>query len=135
MKHGRHSSEYDKVRRAAGLDRPRYQPPAPEFPDDDAPPPPVFDDDFRARMADHAEQEKVRLAEAKAAADALTHRSNSRVKWSEYDRAGVEPPQLDENGEPRYSLSFLLKMGWRVERVGDRNVLTNPQQRKVPDAR
>lgn len=116
MKQDRHAAEYDKVRRRAGMARP----PA-EFPDDTPDPARVAaaHQDFKDRMAEGAEHDLRRAAESKARVDELQHRANLSVLLTEYARAGVEPPYAKENGEPKFSLGFLLRIGWTIAEFPD----------------
>lgn len=120
MKRDRFESEYERVRRMAGLA-------APEFPEVNAHgqharevgEPRPLDDGFRERMAETARIDAEAAAKRRIHADALTARSNELVRLAEYARAGVAPRQ-------GVSLSLLLNLGWRIERVGDENVLVAP---------
>lgn len=126
MKRSRFDSDYERVRRK----------PPPEFPD-------AGDDDlfareraeriaashadFRDRMAKLAEIEKKQEEERKIRADANTRRSNRLALIHEYERAGVAPPLVNEDGTPSCSLSLLLQLGWSIERFGDSLTLVKPR--------
>lgn len=126
MKHGRHASEYEKVRRAAGMARPKF-----DIDDDDLAAATAkrieeFNDDFRQRMAKLSEHEHEQAARRKAEADALSSRANVSAMLKEYQQHGVEPPFTKPDGSPKFSLGFLLKIGWDIMRVGEKNVLVSP---------
>lgn len=118
MKRDRFESEYERVRRQAGLAPPEFPETSPRRGEVGEPIP--VDDDFRERMAETARLDAEKAAERKVHADALTARSNERVRLAEYARAGVDPLPGG------VSLSLALQMGWRIEQVGDRNVLVAP---------
>lgn len=88
------------------------------------------DKDRRDRMVVDAQAsmraEAARAKEAKARVDATTRRANESYLRFEYSKAGVDPPFVDGRGVPTVSLSFLLKIGWRVERMGRDAVLVRP---------
>lgn len=134
MKHGRHASDYDKVRKTAGFANPKYQAPAPEFPEDAAADErsasrarvQEMDDDFKARMKSLSAQEIAQQEARKKEADALTARANLSVMSTEYRNARVVPPYTDANGHPKFSLHFLFRMGWSIQMVGSENVLVSP---------
>jgi hypothetical protein len=67
----------------------------------------------RAAEADRRGHDEVMARVAKKSAE--FHR---RHLLAEYRLAGVAPPETDENGTPKTSLSMLLNLGWRVEEVG-----------------
>lgn len=130
MKRGRFDADYDRVRR---------KPPPPEFPENDD----LFErdraervaaahEDFKNRMAELEAIEAKIAAERKVRADANTRRSNLLVMMQEYQRAGVKPPFVNEDGTPRCSLSLLLQLGWSIERIGD-SVATLLKPRLVDD--
>ena len=75
----------------------------------------------KARIAKELEDK----AEAKRLAQAIefTQRSNERYLRREYEIAGVQPQHVDDKGNPTVSLSMLLRLGWRIETIGDENVL------------
>lgn len=134
MKHGRHASDYDKVRKSAGFAAPRYQAPAPEFPEPDATAERSesrarvqgMDDDFKARMTTLSEHETAQQEARKKEADVRTARANLSVMTAEYRNARVVPPFTDANGHPKFSLHFLFRMGWSIQMVGSENVLVSP---------
>lgn len=121
MKRGRHDSEYDKIRRAAGYVKPRH-----EFPDDEeeraaAARVEELNQDFKDRMAE------LRNAETAQEAERLRKHAERRasvdraIMLDEYKRLDLTPP------EPLCSLGLLLQMGWKIEPGADgRNVLTRP---------
>lgn len=126
MKRDRYESDYERVRRQAGLARS-------EFPEPDTSPrqgevgePQPIDDGFRDRMAELARLDAEKAAERKIHADALTLRANELVRLKEYQRAGVDPMPGG------ISLSLALQMGWKIEQVGDRNVLVQPGRVAAP---
>jgi hypothetical protein len=121
MKRTLYDSEYDRIRKAAGLARPQYE--FDEFEGREAPPSFRVDelnDDFKQRMAERSEHEKQKEAAAKANHDAWHKGVNDRMIRREYESLGITPP------EPLVSLSMLRKIGWTIEQIGDRNVLMRP---------
>lgn len=86
----------------------------------------------RKRILEEAERfEKIEAAaeaERRAKATARAMETNRRQTIAEYQAAGVEPPNVDENGRPTVSLSLLLSFGWTIEQIGDRNVLVKPER-------
>lgn len=127
MKRGRFDTDYDRVAR-------RPPPKAEEFPENND----LFEreraervaaahEDFRQRMAELGEIERRMEAERKARADANTRRSNAMALLHEYERAGVAPPLVNEDGTPSCSLSLLLQFGWSIERFGDTLTLVKPR--------
>jgi hypothetical protein len=116
MKRSLYDSEYERVRRQAGMTQPEF----PEPREVEIGTPRVLDEDFRQRMAVNAEHEAKKAAERKVHADALSMRANELVRLKEYERAGVDPLPGG------VSLALALHMGWKIEQVGDRNVLVAP---------
>lgn len=93
----------------------------------------------RQRMITEGEkalaEERAEEAKRAAKATARTLDNNRRQLLAEYERAGVEPPFVDENGKPTMSLSMLLRLGWSIkqisiEHVGDERVLLKPAQQQ-----
>jgi hypothetical protein len=130
MKRDRYASDYEQVRRQAGLGRPQM-----EFPDDPAPVNlgriDAAHDDFKQRMAALAEHDAAAAAERKRKADDLTKRANGTVALAEYRAAGVESPSVDGDGAPRVSLSLLLSIGWTVEDVDGARELVAPRAKST----
>jgi hypothetical protein len=123
MKRGQHDSEYDRVRKRAGYDKPIY-----DFPDDQRAAETAqrvneMFEDFRARIEEANAYERQKSDEQKARAVELSMRANRLCMLNEYRAAGVDPPRIDEHGFPAFSLSLAFLMGWRIEHIGDRNVL------------
>ena len=114
MKRSLYDSEYERVRREAGLKNGGHL--RPEFPEDDDPAPPraattaiVHDPEFKERMAASAAQEAERRAQAKAEGDRYSREVNARMARREYEVLGLTPP------EPFVSLALLKSLGWKVE--------------------
>lgn len=131
MKRSLYDAEYDKVRREAdvkltpnqrankwpGFDQ------SPEFPEPGKPPVDLArvdraHADFKARMSALEASHAKAAAEASARSTTHTLASNKLVMVREYQQCGVSPPFVDDKGLPRYSLAFLLKMGWTIEELG-----------------
>lgn len=100
---------------------------------DDVVPPDLFAKQRREDMLRKAEQlraaEERAAAEAKARVDATSRRANESFLLAEYERAGVAPPIIDENGMPTVSLSMLLWQGWQIEQAGDERTMVRPAAR------
>ena len=121
MKRSLYNSEYERVRREAGLDRA-------EFPEFAAAPPPIDEarvkdahEDFKQRMVELDTWETKRAAEAAARADAFTRHNNERVRLAEFARASLAPPAGTQT-----SLELLLWMGWKIEEADGQRVLVRP---------
>lgn len=128
MKSDRYAGDYNQVRRAAGLAQP-------EFPDDlpSSKPrfqPDTFDADFHKRMGDRLAHEAAESMVRKQNADRLTQEANKSALLGEYAKAQVDPPFVKEDGTPKFSLSFLFRMGWSIQFEGSRNVLVGPIEAK-----
>jgi hypothetical protein len=120
VKRTRYDSEYDRVRREAGFDKPQY-----EFPEEQEEVESVgrvrqMQQDFaeRAEAMRAAEAEKSRQMSAEL--DARRAEFSDRVIRREYAALGIVPPT------PLVSLSLLRLMGWSVEQIGDEFVLVKP---------
>lgn len=125
MKHGRHDSEYDRVRRGAGYDRPKL-----EFPDekDEIDLQARIDaglSDFRKRMADLEQQDAERSAQMARRAAESSAEINRRMILRDYERQGLQRPE-----GTLVSLPLLMKLGWRIEEIDGKNVLVKPNQQK-----
>jgi hypothetical protein len=127
VKRSLYDSEYERIRREAGM---RDSRPQPEFLDEEelkleeqrtAARVNEINDDFRARMAALGEAERQKIAAAQASLDAWRKEFNERVIKREYTQLGLMPP------EPLVSLSLLRKLGWTVQFVGDETVLVRPE--------
>lgn len=121
MKGDRFASDYEQVRRQAGLQQPRFDL-------DDEPDPAEVAARVAAKLADFHERMNQRLAneteqaaKRKAEAAALTARANEAMRLAEFEAAGVECP-----AGMKVSLGLLLQVGWRVDNLSGRNVLTRP---------
>lgn len=121
MKRTRYDSEYERVRRSAGLPYATYD--LPEEPDASGQMAPDRVEaalgDFKQRMGALEAQDAAAAAERKAKADALTARANATVLIHEYAAQGIHPPLTDGRGVPTVSLAMLLQIGWTIQRVGD----------------
>lgn len=100
---------------------------------DDVIPPDLFAkqrrEDMLREAAQREEAEKRAAAESKARVDATTRRANESFLLAEYERSGVSPPIVGENGLPTVSLSMLLWQGWRIEQIGEERTLVRPAAR------
>jgi hypothetical protein len=127
MKYGRHDSEYDKIRQRAGYARPRY-----EF--DEIDPNGMFEServeaaraDFHQRMAELDAFEAKKKEESEKRHAEFRLRVDRAIMLAEYQRFGLTP--MSDNP---CSLSLLLKLGWTIEQVGDKNVLVRPPLQKT----
>jgi hypothetical protein len=129
MRRTRYDAEYERVRREAGL-------PPPEFPCEPEPRQPAAPidlgrvdaahADFKARMAALSDHERAAAAVRKVEADALSKRANLSVLVTEFARAGVRPPCVNQAGEPTVSLPTLLWLGWTIADRDDGKVLVRP---------
>lgn len=133
MKRTRYDSEYERVRREAGIGGGAL----PEFPEAEEPDAhgqkdsdrvARAHDDFKKRMGAVGAQDAAGAAERKARADDLTARANASVLILEYAAQRVRPPLTDGHGVPTVSLPMLLQLGWTIQRVGDGlGVLLRPE--------
>lgn len=121
MKRDRYASDYEQVRRQAGVGRPQM-----EFPEEPAPVNlgriDAVHDDFKQRMAALAEHDAEAAAKRKAAADELSKRANESIRLMEFARAGVQPPT-----GMKVSLPLLLSIGWKIEVVDGVRELVAPR--------
>jgi hypothetical protein len=125
MKRTRYDSEYERVRREAGVG---------QFPEPIDFSKPVdlgrveaAHDDFKERMAAFAARDAEEAAKRKASADELSRRANASALAGEYRTFGLAPPLAGGDGAPRVSLSMLLSIGWTIAKVeGAGNVLVRP---------
>ena len=127
MKRSLFDAEYEKVRRRTAA-RPR-----PEFPEagiDFEQPDRVEAArlDFHRRMEALRAHEAVIDAERKALAADTTARANRLLLLTEYERAGVRPPYVNDDNVPTISLSLLLQRGWKIEEVNGERTLIQPPQ-------
>jgi hypothetical protein len=122
MKRSLYDSEYERVRREAGLDRPEFAEPE-ESPPVDIARIEAAHDDFKGRMAAFDVHETQRRAEAKAEADRYTREINERGRLAEFAHAGVAPPV-----GVQASLELLLWIGWTIEEADGQKVLIRPKQ-------
>lgn len=109
MKRTLYDSEYDRVRRKAGFDKPRY-----EFPDEQEERESEarveeMSADFRRRMAAVAAEEARVTGERLAAQNKRTSEYSAIVIRREYAALGLTPP------EPLVSLALLRRLGWTLE--------------------
>jgi hypothetical protein len=131
MKHDRLTSEYDRVRKAAGLAKPVY-----EFPEEAQPAQidharvEAAHADFKSRMAEREAHEEKQRAETKKRVDELQVRANRSTMMREYQAAGVDPPYVDAEGNPKFSIGFLRKIGWAVVVMDGHNVMVSPVGRE-----
>jgi hypothetical protein len=115
LKRGLHDSEYERVRRKAGMDRP-------EFPEDE----PDRDGRLAAdRVAEKAREtmailidrqnqdENERRAKAAADMDGVRRRTNERLMRESWKRYGLEQPS------PQASLELYISIGWRLEHTAE----------------
>lgn len=130
MKRDRFASDYERVRRQAGL-------PGPEFPLDgkedahvDLARVDAAHEDFKARMSAYTEHDSEQARKRAAEATALTLRANESLRLAEFARAGVEPPVGCTS-----SLGLLLQIGWTIGRNGDGRVLLRPALKPEPQRR
>lgn len=108
MRRDLYTSEYERVRRRAGLGRT-------EFFDPDEPPTPAeraaveaMRADAAARLQEDALAAVERRAAAQASLDALRRRTNERLMRAGWERYGLAPP------DPLCSLELMLSVGWRL---------------------
>ena len=116
MKRSLYDSEYEKVRREAGLkNNGRLRP---EFPDDFDPIAPplrampadiVHDEEFKQRMDARSAHETEQAAKRRVESERYTREVNARMARREYEVLGLTPP------EPFVSLALLKSLGWKVE--------------------
>jgi hypothetical protein len=133
MKRALYDSEYERVRQKSALGR---KPQAQEFPDDDEPVDraavaervATSNAEFREEMAKLSEHERARAAEAKQRADEFSHRASTSIMVQEYQRRGLTPPFTNPDGTPKFSLAFLLKLGWSIETFGGSSTLVKPER-------
>jgi hypothetical protein len=117
VKRSLYDSEYDRVRREAGMkNNGRLRP---EFPEDEETEAPraarteiVHDQEFKDRMAAAAVHQAERRAKDKAEGDRYSREMNERIARREYEVLGLTPP------DPLISLALLKSLGWRVEHFG-----------------
>jgi hypothetical protein len=138
MKRTRYDSEYERVRRDAGLGAAQLD--LPEEPDANGQMAPDRVEaalgDFKQRMGALEAQDAAAAAERKAKADDLTARANASVLIHEYAAQGVRPPLTDGHGVPTVSLAMLLQLGWTIQRVGEGlGVLLRPEPKPEPPPR
>jgi hypothetical protein len=123
MKRSLFDSEYDRVRRDAGLARPRYE--RPEFPDEaaEAQAERVAAGlaDFHARMAELKAAEQQHVVDVDRKHNERRAMIDERMRLREFTDLGLTPPEGS-----KCSLGLLLQIGWRVEQVGDKAILTRP---------
>lgn len=125
MKRDRFESDYERVRREAGLARRDFdEPGGPTLAERIE----IAHENFKERMAEVDKVDTEQAARRSAEAAAHSARWNARIRLQEYHRAGVKPPKVDFDGNPEHSLPLMLSLGWRVARVGDQNVLVAPGQ-------
>lgn len=134
MKRGLHDNEYMRVRQKAGwTNRPV---PQTDFPDAEevmineqerAERIAAINADFKQRMAALDADNHKREVEMKSRVDAFSALCTVRAKMNEYEAHDVAPPFTEEDGSPKYSLSFLLMMGWTIETIGAERVLVRPK--------
>jgi hypothetical protein len=110
MKRSRFDSEYDQVRRAAGLGRPEFPEAKEEQLSEDRVA--AANADFRMRMNELEKAESALAAEKRVRFDQLRKEYNLRMIRRQYENLKITPP------EPLVSLSLLLQLGWRIEEVG-----------------
>ena len=121
MKRSLFDSEYERVRRQAGLNQPRLEF---DMDDPDVNGERVADrvtrahEDFKQRMAELDAVNVKQAAERKVAADQRSMEANRIQLLGEYEAAGVYPPFTDDSGKPTISLSLLKRLGWRIESFG-----------------
>lgn len=117
MKRDRLASDYERIRRDAGLRSRDFQPP----PQAERNRVEEINDDFRARMEALNEAQAEAARRRKAEADILTVRANDAARLREFAAAGLEPPIGFST-----SLSLLLQIGWKIVEVDGRKVLMRP---------
>lgn len=131
MKRDRFTSEYDRIREEAGYSRLHVKT---EFPES------TIDENGRTvedrvemmrldvhekmNLANLSEQEKVKREQSRRRHEAFRAKIDRQIMLDEYAALGIEPP------EPLHSLKFMLFVGWRVDNLGGKNVLTRagPEQ-------
>lgn len=126
MKRSLYDTEYERVRREAGLDRAEFPEPAAASPPIDEVRVKAAHEDFKQRMAELDAWETKRAAEAAARTDAFTRHNNERVRLAEFARASLVPPVGTQT-----SLELLLWMGWKIEEADGQRVLVRPGKRKT----
>ena len=136
MKRGKFYSEYDRVRKTANYAKPQY-----EFDEEPAPNQnrvQAAHDDFKERMAAFNAADAAAAAAGRARATALSQRANLSVLTTEFARAGVTPPCVNDAGDPTVSLPMLLWLGWTIVETEDGRFLQRPapdRSRTAPHAR
>lgn len=78
--------------------------------------------DHAALLKYEAEQIAIRQKSARQ----LSMRANASIMLLEYQRSGVEPLAVNDDGVPLVSLALLRWQGWTIEHDGLRNVLVAP---------
>ena len=129
MKRDRFASDYEQVRRHAGLPRAEFDFQEPEAKPDIARVQAAHAD-FKERMAQLTAIEVEQAARRKAQADELSMRANESVRVTEFAQAGVEPPD-----GMRVSLPLLLSIGWTIVEIDGARKLVRPQDKPKPRAR
>lgn len=117
MKRDRFASDYESIRRRAGLSQP-------EFPLDEdvaAAPMQTISEDFKRRLATGAAADAEATAKRKIEADAFTARANETARLRQFAIAGVSPPPGS-----KVSLSLLLSIGWTIHQHNGERVLVGP---------
>lgn len=123
MKRDRFESEYERIRREAGMAR------RPEFPEEEQPDASgrlrqeriaASLDDFHRRMTALNDAERVQTEQREAEMDAWRAVWRERFIRREYEVRGLTPP------EPPEALGLLLQLGWRVEQSTEGPVLVRP---------
>lgn len=124
---GLYDAEYDRVREAAGYSRLHVKTEFPESTIDergrtveDRVETMRLDAHERMNLASLSKQEAEKEAERKRRHDELRVAIDKRIMEAEYERLKIAPPY------PPHSLGFMILMGWRVEQIGDQNVLVGP---------
>jgi hypothetical protein len=120
MKRDRFASDYEQVRRQAGLPRAEFDLPEPGAKPDLARVHAAHDD-FKARMAVRTEHEAEEEANRKAAATELTLRANESIRVTEFVQAGVEQPI-----GMLVSIGMLMQLGWTIAEVDGKKMLVRP---------
>ena len=129
MKRDRFASDYEQIRRQAGLGRPEFDLPEPDVKPDLARVQAAHDD-FKARMAVRTKHEAEEEARRKVEATELSMRANESIRVTEFAQAGVEPPD-----GMRVSLPLLMRLGWTIAEVDGGKVLVRPNAAPKPRAR
>jgi hypothetical protein len=126
MKRDGLESDYDKIRRRAGMPGKPFQ----EFPDEEVSMRRVeaAHDDFKRNMAELNEREDREREAINARKIEFSLETNERLRVAEYRAAGLEP-------QPGVSLSMLMMLGWTVQEISGKKTLVRPKTKSKPKSK